>query len=59
MTEEFITKEKLLDIIEEAKDDAVFCPHCFTQLKEVEGDDDIELYCPNEMCLFDGRFKSK
>jgi hypothetical protein len=29
------------------------CKHCKTEMREVKGDNGIEIYCPNEMCLND------
>lgn len=43
-----LTKIQVLEIIKSMSDDALFCPDCFSALKET---DEKELYCPNENCL--------
>lgn len=40
-------------------DNSQRCPHCETELLPTVDDEGDSLYCPNEMCLCEDRFKVK
>jgi len=52
----YITKANLVKALSLLPDDTPLCPECKEELRECEGDEGKELYCPNEMCLNEERY---
>ena len=50
MTVDCLTRDQIIDWVQEQPQEGVYCEYCLTRLRQT---DDGLWYCPNEMCLYD------